>query len=135
MSEDFLADCEVLRNPVAESSRLEESLLEEGRSRFESSGDPQHNNNKDEVGQNLGSHNESRDTNSDHTSRDHTNEQEDPKKDEQTEVQELAQLSAEELMEKLDHLKTIAYSLGQSEAHEMTRGRLLDVFGMSKSRR
>lgn len=49
----------------------------------------------------------------------------------QSQVQELSQLSIDQILERVDDLKKIAYSLGVSEAHEMTRGKLLDIFGLN----
>ncbi|XP_028968992.1 uncharacterized protein LOC114828569 [Galendromus occidentalis] len=54
--------------------------------------------------------------------------------DDKHQVEELSQMSAEEVLEKVEQLKSMAFALGESEAHEMTRGKSLDVFGLKNKK-
>lgn len=102
--DDALGDCDALRNPIAESSRLEESLFQdESYSRLETSSEVVYND--DRPGTNSVCQNQSsscsRDSHSGSRTPEHSHEQEDPKKVEQLQMEQLAQLSTDELMEKV----------------------------------
>jgi len=53
-------------------------------------------------------------------------------KDDRDMLQEFGSLTTSQLMEKVKALQNLAYQLGLEEAHEMTRGKFLNILGKSK---
>jgi len=59
----------------------------------------------------------------------------DLEKDDISLLQEFGSLTLQQLMEKVRGLQNLAYQLGLEEAHEMTRGKFLNILAKSENRR